>query len=383
MANSEQKKKLIKLLALADVKVGGNRPQDIQVHDERFYDRVFSDGSLGVGESYMDGWWSSKALDQTMTNTFKSNLAERIGIDEQVKFAFYHLKARLANQQKGKKAYKNAQSHYDIGNDLYEPMLGPTMAYTCAYWAWGAKNLDQAQTDKHELICRKLGLKKGMTVLDVGCGWGGLAIYMAKNYGCEVVCFTPAHEQIAYIKEHSKGLKITPILTTWQDYSLTSGKKTKFDRIAAIGVMEHVGPKNYEVFNTKMRSLLKDDGLYMLHTIGSNKSIRSIDPWIDTYIFPGGVLPSIKQLANASEGKFVMEDWHNMGANYDPTLMSWYKNFTKSYPKLDHKKYDERFRRMWEFYLLACAGQFRARNIQLWQVIYSPKGVVGGYKSVR
>ncbi len=379
MASTEQINKLKKLLTKADVKVGGSRAQDIKVHDERFYDRVFSDGSLGVGESYMDGWWSSKQLDKTMTLVFRSNLSEQIGIDEQVKFAFYYLKSRWANQQKGKKAYKNAQSHYDIGNDLYEPMLGPTMAYTCAYWARGAKNLDQAQTDKYELICQKLGLKKGMTVLDVGCGWGGLATYMAKKYGCEVVCFTPAKEQISYIKDHAKGLKVKPILTTWQDYS----GKTKFDRIAAIGVMEHVGPKNYEKFIAKMRTLVKDDGLFMLHTIGSNKSIASIDPWIDTYIFPGGVLPSIKQIATAAEGKFVMEDWHNMGANYDPTLMSWYKNFIKSYPKLDHEKYDERFKRMWEFYLLACAGQFRSRNIQLWQVVYSPHGVEGGYKSVR
>lgn len=379
MANNEHKTKLIKLLAQADVKVGGNRAQDIQIKDDRFYDRVFSDGSLGVGESYMDGWWSSKQLDKTMTLVFKAKLSERLGLDDKVKFALYHIKARIANQQAGKKAYKNAQSHYDIGNDLYEPMLGRTMAYTCAYWAWGAKTLDQAQTDKYELICQKLGLKRGMTVLDVGCGWGELAIYMAKKYGCEVVCLTPAHEQIAYIKAHAKGLKVKPILTTWQDYP----GKTKFDRIAAIGVMEHVGPKNYDAFLTKMHSLVKPDGLFILHTIGSNVSIVSMDPWIDTYIFPGGVLPSIKQISTASEGKFVMEDWHNMGANYDPTLMSWYKNFIKSYPKLDHEKYDERFKRMWEFYLLACAGQFRSRNIQLWQVVYSPHGVEGGYKSVR
>ena len=268
---------------------------------------------------------------------------------------------------------------YDIGNDLYEPMLGKSMAYTCAYWERGAKNLDQAQTDKYELICEKLKLKKGMKVLDVGCGWGGLAIHMAKKYGCEVTCFTPAHEQIDYIKKHAKGLKVKPTLTTYQDYS----DKTKYDRIAAIGVMEHVGPKNYNSFINKMKGLLKDDGLFILHTIGSNKSVTTVDPWIDKYIFPGGVLPSIKQISTAAEDKFVMEDWHNMGANYDPTLMAWNANFQKSYPKLDHKKYDERFKRMWEFYLLACAGRFRARNIQLWQIIYSPNGVKGGYKAVR
>lgn len=379
MASSEYKKRAQELLKYADVKINGNREQDIKVLDERLYERVFSEGSMGAGESYMDGWWRAKKLDKLFYNVFSAEVDKKLASSVKLKLATFYIAAKLKNRQMGKRAYKNAQSHYDIGNDLYEPMLGKTMAYTCAYWERGAKNLDQAQTDKYQLICEKLGLKKGMKVLDVGCGWGGLAIHMAKNFGCEVVCFTPSKEQIAYIKDHAKGLKVKPILTTYQDYS----GKTKFDRIAAIGVMEHIGPKNYKRFLTKMRNNLKSDGLFILHTIGSNKSVTAVDPWIDKYIFPGGVLPSIKQIATAAEGKFVMEDWHNMGANYDPTLMAWNENFQKVYSKLDHSKYDERFKRMWEFYLLACAGRFRARNIQLWQIIYSPNGVPGGYKSVR
>lgn len=378
MGKKEESKKIAKkLLALADIQINGTRPQDIQVADDRFYDRALRQGSLGIGESYMEGWWNARQLDKFFEHIFEANLREQVG--RNWRLAAYVIEGTIINMQMGKRAYKNAQKHYDIGNDLYEPMLGKTMAYTCAYWAWGAKTLDQAQEDKFELVCRKLGLKKGMKVLDPGCGWGGLSRYMAEKYGCEVTCFTPAHEQIAYIKQHSKGLKIKPILSTWQDYK----GKTKFDRIASIGMMEHVGPRNYRKYIEKMASILADDGLMLLHTIGGNRSTHRSDPWIDKYIFPGGVLPSVKQLATAFEGVFVLEDWHNMGYNYNKTLLAWHDNFKNSYPKLDHEKYDKTFYRMWEFYLLVCAALFRTRQTQLWQVVLSKRGVKGGYESVR
>ncbi len=377
MAKVTNKATVRKLLALADIKVDGKRPQDIKITDERFYDRALSHGSLGIGESYMDGWWSANRLDRFFENAFQADLRDKVS--KNWRLAAYVIRGSLINFQMGKRAYKNAQKHYDIGNDLYEPMLGKTMAYTCAYWDRGAKTLDKAQEDKFELVCQKLGLKKGMKVLDPGCGWGGLSRYMAKKYDCEVTCFTPAKEQIAFIKKHSKGLKIKPILSTWQDYK----GKTKFDRIASIGMMEHVGPKNYEKYLQRMSEALTDDGIMVLHTIGGNKSNRRNDPWIDKYIFPGGVLPSVKQLASAFEGIFILEDWHNLSTNYDKTLLAWYDNFKASYPKLDHNKYDTRFYRMWEFYLLTCAALFRTRQTQLWQIVLSKKGVTGGYKSVR
>lgn len=367
------------ILKAADIKIGGKRAQDIQVNNQRFYEWTLSNGPLGAGESYMEGDWRANKLDVFFYTVLRARLErdiqKRIGSRTALKIAMRY----LLNQQKGKRAYRNAQSHYDIGNDLYEPMLGKTMAYTCAYWDRGAKDLDQAQTDKFDLVCEKLGLKKGMKVLDPGCGWGGLSIHMAKKYGCEVVCFTPAKEQIAYIKAHTKGLKVQAKLTTWQDYD----SKTKFDRIASIGMMEHVGPKNYRSYLAKMQSILKDDGIMLLHTIGGNRSVRRIDPWIDKYIFPGAVLPSVKQLGSSFEGLFILEDWHNLSTNYDKTLLAWYANFKKSYPNLDHQKYDQRFYRMWEYYLLMCAGAFRARKNQLWQVVLSKNGVEGGYKTVR
>ena len=367
------------ILKDANIKIGGKRPQDIKVNNERFYEWTLSNGPLGAGESYMEGDWDANKLDVFFYTVLRARLErevqKRIGSKTALKIAMRY----LLNQQKGKRAYRNAQLHYDIGNDLYEPMLGHTMAYTCAYWDRGAKTLDQAQTDKFDLVCEKLGLKKGMKVLDPGCGWGGLSIHMAKKYGCEVVCFTPAKEQIAFIKAHTKGLKVQAKLSTWQDYD----GKTKFDRIASIGMMEHVGPKNYREYLTKMQSILKDDGLMVLHTIGGNRSTQYTDPWIDRYIFPGGALPSVKQIASALEGVFILEDWHNLSTNYDKTLLAWYANFKKSYPNLDHTKYDQRFYRMWEYYLLMCAGSFRARKNQLWQIVLSPRGVEGGYKSVR
>lgn len=377
MAENTNKATVKQLLAMADIKVDGKRSQDIKISDERFYDRALSHGSLGVGESYMDGWWNANKLDKFFENAFAADLRDKVS--KNWRLAAYIIKGSLINFQMGKRAYKNAQQHYDIGNDLYEPMLGRTMAYTCGYWDRGAKTLDAAQDAKFELVCQKLGLKKGMKVLDPGCGWGGLSRYMAKNYGCDVTCFTPAKEQIAYIKQHSKGLKVKPILSTWQDYE----GKAKFDRIASIGMMEHVGPKNYRRYIEKMSAILNDDGIMVLHTIGGNRSIRRIDPWIDKYIFPGGVLPSVEQLAVCFQGILILEDWHNMSTNYDKTLMAWYDNFKSSYPKLDHDKYDQRFYRMWEFYLLTCAALFRTRQTQLWQIVLSKKGVSGGYKSVR
>ncbi len=378
MANNTEYTNIAKrLLKEAGISINGSKPYDLRVHNEKVFKAVFKNGSVGLGESYMEGDWDAKRLDEFFYKLFRSDIHNKAR--KNLKLALYVAKGQIMNLQASKRAYRNAQSHYDIGNDLYEPMLGKTMAYTCAYWDRGAKDLDQAQTDKFDLVCEKLGLKKGMKVLDPGCGWGGLSIHMAKKYGCEVVCFTPAKEQIAYIKAHTKGLKVQAKLTTWQDYD----SKTKFDRIASIGMMEHVGPKNYRSYLAKMQSILKDDGIMLLHTIGGNRSTQYTDPWIDRYIFPGGALPSVKQLTASMEGLFILEDWHNLSTNYDKTLLAWYANFKKSYPNLDHQKYDQRFYRMWEYYLLVCAALFRSRSTQLWQIVLSPRGVEGGYRSVR
>ncbi|HSX10740.1 MAG TPA: cyclopropane fatty acyl phospholipid synthase [Chlamydiales bacterium] len=362
------------ILAQADVRVNGDRPSDIRVYDDRLYARLIADGSLGLGESYMDGWWDAPALDECMCKLLKAKLEAKVKPTWQM--AWNYFKAKIFNmQEKGARSTKVIDQHYELGDNLYELMLGDTLAYTCAYWK-NAHSLDEAQKQKFDLIAKKVGLKKGMRVLDLGCGWGGFAHHIAKNYGVEVVAVNLSAGQCAYAKKLCAGL---PVEVRNHDYREAEGT---FDRIISIGLMEHVGAKNYRGFMELIHRCLKDDGLALVHTIGRNESAVTSDPWISKYIFPHGHLPSIAQIGQAAEGLFVMEDWHNIGSNYDTTLLAWYKNFESNWDKIK-SNYPEPFYKMWKYYLLSCAGAFRARSIQLWQVVLSKQGVQGGYDSVR
>jgi cyclopropane-fatty-acyl-phospholipid synthase len=368
------KKTTIKnLLELADIKINGDRPWDIKVHNPGLYDRVLAGGSLALGEAYMDEWWDSDALDEFFNRILRSN------IDQQVKWnpsAIWNvITAKFVNMQSRSRAYKVGEHHYDLGNDLFKNMLDKRLVYSCGYWK-KADDIDKAQEAKLDLICRKIGLEKGMRVLDIGCGWGSFAQFAAENYGAEVVGVTVSREQVKLGNERSKDLPVEIRLKDYRDLN------DKFDRIVSIGMFEHVGSKNYRMFMQVAHRCLKDEGLLLLHTIGSNISMVTTDPWINKYIFPNGMIPSTRQIALASEGLFVMEDWHNFGVYYDKTLMAWYKNFTKNWNKLGDR-YDHRFYRMWTYYLLMSAGSFRARKNQLWQVVFSKKGVSGGYDSIR
>jgi cyclopropane-fatty-acyl-phospholipid synthase len=360
-------------LALADVNLDGCRPWDIQVRDNRFYRNVATQGSLGMGESYMLGWIEAPKLDETIYRIFSSQLINHYNPNWIV--FFYRMSAMIFNKQSKTRAYEVGRRHYDIGNDLFQKMLDKRLTYSCGYWQ-NAKNLDEAQEAKLDLICRKLMLKPGMRVLDIGCGWGSFAKYAAEKYGVYVVGITISSEQLELGKELCKGL---PIELRFQDYREIN---EKFDRIVSVGQMEHVGYKNYRLYMEIVANSLNPQGLFLLHTIGSNISSKEVDPWIDKYIFPNGMLPSIVQLAKASEGLFVMEDWHNFGHDYDKTLMAWNQNFENHWNELK-SNYNEIFYRMWKFYLLTCAGAFRARQLQLWQIVLSKTGVSGGYKSIR
>ena len=266
--------------------------------------------------------------------------------------------------------------HYDLGNDLFIRMLDKNMNYTCGYWR-NATNLNEAQLNKLELTCRKLMLKPNMRILDIGCGFGAFAKYAATNYGVKVIGVTISKEQCEYAKQNCSGL---PVEIRFQDYRDITNEK--FDRIVSLGMFEHVGHRNYRTYMEIVRNCLNDDGLFLLHTIGNNLSTVYGDEWLNKYIFPNGMLPSIAQIANASESLFVMEDWHNFGAYYDKTLLAWFENFNDNWDQLkDH--YDERFYRMWSYYLLSCAGMFRARRTQLWQIVFSKLGVRGGYQAPR
>ena len=367
------------LLTLADIKIDGGRPYDITVHNEQFYARVLSQGSLGLGESYLDGWWDCDQLDEFFYRILWARLDEQVKSN---KVALTQLAlAKFFNLQSRRHSFKVAEVHYNLDNDLYERMLGPSMAYTCGYWL-DTDDLDTAQFKKYDLVCRKLGLKRGDRVLELGCGWGGFAAHAAEHYGCELVSVSISSEQIKFAKERYAHLPIEYVHCDYRDRHVHNTENQLFDAVVSIGMCEHVGYKNYGVLMDTVYDQLEDHGLFLLHTIGGNKPAKTCEAWTNKYIFPNGVLPSIQGLAQAFEGKMVMEDWHNFGMDYDTTLMAWYHNFVKHWPVLK-ERFDERFYRMWCYYLLSCAGMFRARSAQLWQVVLSKNGYPGGYRSVR
>ena len=366
------RRRVERLLAPADVKIGGERPWDIQVHNDALYSRVLVEGALGLGESYMDGWWDCEHLDQFVQRILAADLNTRV---KPLVDVFWSAKARLVNLQKSSRAFQVGRRHYDIGNDLYSRMLDSRMVYSCGYWK-DATTLDAAQEAKLELVCRKLGLEPGMRVLDIGCGWGGTAKFVVERYRVQVVGITVSVEQARLARELCRGL---PVEIRLQDYRDVN---ERFDRVLSLGMIEHVGYKNYRSYMNVVRRCLRDDGLFLLHTIGGNRSVTWTDPWIARYIFPNSMLPSARQTTEAIEGLFVLEDWHNFGADYDKTLMCWFRNFEEAWPDL-RTGYDERFYRMWKYYLLSSAGSFRVRKNQLWQIVLSPRGVPGGYAAPR
>jgi cyclopropane-fatty-acyl-phospholipid synthase len=361
------------LLAGADIKINGGRPWDIKVRDEEFYRAVLRGGSLAFGEGYMSKQWDCDAVDELIYRIFLHDLASKVRFTP-ANIALY-LRALVSNSGRKGKAFEIGQKHYDIGNDLFKRMLDDRMTYTCGYWK-NAKNLNEAQEAKLDLVCRKLGLKAGQTVLDIGCGWGSFMKFAAEKYGVHVTGVTVSKEQVDLGREMCKGL---PVEFRLQDYRDIKGS---FDHVVSLGMFEHVVYKNYRTYFRVVRDCLKDDGLFLLHTIGTDDPGMAVDPWINKYIFPNGKLPMATQIDVAREKLFVMEDWHNFGADYDRTLMAWFDNFDEHWPEIA-PQYSETFYRMWKFYLLSCAGSFRARNIQLWQIVFSKHGVPGGYQSVR
>lgn len=367
-------------LEKANVKCNSNEPISINVFNDQFYKKTFLKGSFGFGESYVDGWWESPELNSVVFNLARFRLVSptKNSIAEtkiNLSTSLYWLMHKIFNYQTIKKSFEVIEKHYHLGNDLFQNMLDSTMAYTCGYWK-NANNLEEAQINKLDLICKKLGLKKGMTLLDIGCGWGGFAEFAAKNYGVNVTGITISTEQKKMAEERCKHLPVKILL---QDYRTLN---QKFDRICAVGMMEHVGYKNYRTFMKVAHRCLNPDGLFLIQVIGSNVSNTHTDEWIDKYLYPNALSPSIKQIGAAIEDLFIMEDWHNFGHFYEKTLLAWYDNFQKSWESIK-ANYSERFYRIWKFYLLGAAGLSRARDGQLWQIVLSKNGVVGGYDSYR
>ena len=361
------------LLGRAGVQIDGPNPWDLQVHDPNVYARWLKGGSLALGDTYISGAWDCADLDTMLTRLLAA------GVDDDVlgwADRWDAVRARLTNRQAGRRAFDVGKRHYDLGNDLFQAMLGKRLVYSCAYWRQGAPDLDAAQVAKLDLIARKLQLAPGMTILDVGCGWGESLRYFAEHYGVGGLGVTVSKEQATFARERCAGF---PVDIRVQDYREVQGR---FDRVFSVGMFEHVGVRNYRAYFDTVHRCLPQHGLTLLHTIGTNRSTERTDPWIERYIFPNSMLPSAAQITRANEGLFVLEDWHNFGTDYDRTLQAWRDNVEAAWNGLP-ARYDERFRRMWRYYLHASMAAFRSRNAQLWQVVLSRDGVPGGYAAPR
>ncbi|GAA3978510.1 cyclopropane fatty acyl phospholipid synthase [Mucilaginibacter dorajii] len=364
---------LEKMFAGGGITINGTNPWDIQVHNPKFYDRFLSKGTIGFGESYMEGWWDVEAPDEL----FFRILYHRVDklIPKNFDTIKYMLKARFMNRQTKSRAKEVVNKHYDIRDDVFEKTLDKRMLYSCGYWET-AQTMDQSQEDKLDLICRKLKLEPGMRMLDLGCGWGGLSQFAAERYGVTVVGLTISEEQAKIARKVTAGL---PVEIRVQDYR---DLHDQFDRIACMAMMEHIGYRNYRTLMETIAENLTDDGIALVHTIGGNYNTKITDPWIDKYIFPNGMLPSAAQITTAAMGLFILEDWQNFGVYYDRTCMEWAKKFESNWPELS-ANYDESFKRMWLFYLYASAASFRARKNHLWQIVYTKPKKLGLYKGIR
>lgn len=352
------------LFSEAGITVNGDQPYDIQVHDDRFYPLLVGNAQLGLGESYMNGWWDCNSLDEFINRMLRAKLNEKVSKNLAVLFLI--IKSKIFNRQTKALSKKLVVKHYDRGNDLFEAMLDKRLTYSCGYWK-NAKNLEEAQEAKLDMICRKLHLKPGMNLLDIGCGWGSLASYAAEKYGVNVTGYNISEEQVNFARERCKNLSVEIRLEDYRDV------KGQYDAVVSVGFMEHVGHKNYRKYMEVTHQYLKEDGIALLHTISNNVSTNYINPWTDKYIFHNSMIPSVARITKSFEGLFMLEDIENIGPDYDPTLMAWYKNFHESWPHLQ-EKYGNRFYRMWRYFLLSSAGGFRSRYNHVTQYVLTKAG---------
>jgi cyclopropane-fatty-acyl-phospholipid synthase len=368
------------LLDRADIRIDGDRSWDIHVHDDRLYRRILAEGVLGVGESYMDGWWDCDRLDEMFHRVLAARLDREIRQDWRM---LVHLGAsRLMNLQSRRRSHHVARQHYDLDTDLYMSFLDPYNQYSCAYFR-GTEELDRAQVQKLELICRKLQLTVGERVLDIGCGWGGFARYAAERYGCHVTGVTISPVQAAYARDFCRGLDVEILESDYRNLPRHIGA-AGVGKVLSCGMIEHVGYRNYASFMRVVAHCLPERGMFLLHTVGGRRTKTTLqNRWLARYIFPNAMMPSLKQLAGAAEGLLVVEDLHAFGPrHYEKTLLAWYDNFERNWHTIS-ARHDERFFRMWRFYLLHMAGSFRADQQHLWQIVLSKNGVGGEYAAVR
>lgn len=359
------------------MQLNGPGPCDPQILDPRAVWKVLLHGSLGAGEAYMDGWWDVADLQGMMAYLMESGKSDKFS---QLWHVHRVIRRSLMNLQSHARAHIVAKAHYDIHDGLYRRMLDSSMTYTCGYWPH-AHTLEEAQRAKLDLVCRKLGLKPGDRVLDIGCGFGSFAFHAATYYGASVVGVSLSEGQSRVARERCAGL---PIEIRIQDYRHVDDGP--FDHIASIGMFEAVGSKNFKTFMRQVRKLLKPGGRCVLHTIGTDLPYPSQDAWYDKYIFPNGELPSFSSIEAASHALLRRLDFHEFDTmDYPRTLRIWYDNFVAAWPDIQklHIRFDDRFFRMWEYYLLVVAAAFQVRRMLLWQFVFCRQGDSQDYVPVR
>lgn len=340
------------------------------VHRERFHDRVLAQRSLGIGEAYMDGDWDAENDDiANVIGLFLANDVGR-GIVESVptlaRIALHILRTSPALRLQ---SARNVAHHYDLGNDFYARMLDASMTYSCGLQLHESDTLEQMQRNKFELMCRKLNLRPGATVIDVGCGWGGFLLYAAKEYGIQGVGITLSPNQLQFARHRAEEEGTAHRVTfRLQDYRDTEGQ---FDAFVSVGMFEHVGSRQYRIFFRKMQSLLKPGGVGLLHTIGTT-GMSGFSPWINRYIFPGGELPKLEQIVRPMRSAgLLVAHIENLKPHYAHTLRHWKRNFRTHWSIIASMgdRFNERFRRMWSFYLQSCEAGFEHGLLQLYQVL--------------
>ena len=357
-----------KILQKAGIEVNGNNPWDIQVKDKSGYIDTALFGTLGFGDAYINKKWEVEKMDVFFEKILKSK-SNNIGIFFE---KIQRLRDWVINTQAGKKAFEVGEKHYDLGNEMYGHMLGESMGYSAGFYLKENNSLEEAQYEKFDRICRKLKLEPGMNVLEIGAGWGTFAKHAAKNYGVSVVGLTVSEEQKKFAEKRCEGLDVKFLLLDYQ--KIGSGYNNYFDRVVSIEMIEAVGKKNFNTYFEIISRTLKDNGLCAIQAImGSGEH----DTFISTRIFPNGILPSLLDISKNIEGKLKIKEVESFGSDYDKTLMSWDKNFRDNWDKIKNIKskegkylYDEKFYRMWRYYLMCCAGSFRAKHIDVWQIVF-------------
>lgn len=349
-------------LEQADIQVEGSRPWDIKICHPGFFKCIMQQGLLGLGESYMDGWWECERLDIFVYKFLSGQLDEALPTHLHDILKFFS--AKLLSIRSDENNSKRGHNDYEIGDDIFAIMLDSYMQYSCGCWRQ-ATCLNEAQTAKLDMMCEKLQLTPGMRVLDIGCGWGGTAEYMARHYDVYVEGITDSTEQQKIAQARCEGLNVTIMLGDFRD-----PLDDQFDRIIALGTLQNIGLKSYKTFFEWVASCLRPDGFFLLQSIGSGQLVNHIGPWINKYIFPGGCLPSGEQIIHSTQPYLHIEDWINLGEDYDKTFMAWEKRINTAWPELRHH-YSPKFKRMLDYYLCSCAGFLRARKLNMWEVVFS------------